>query len=229
MTQPELPIKLPNLAYFNLLDIIRGLTVIGVMFLIFTVLSGFELVKGELAWIPMTGAVFFAFGIFMLYNFDSTIELHLQRGIIQSHLIFRGRALSRTVASRSDFAAVFVDFFIVYEKESRALVNAPKNYFYSVCLLDKSGKKRCLEVFKNLEEAQQLAEQIAESWKINLFPGREKSFAIISKGPNQTLTVTYSNKEPPTVADNISSSLFWMVSITFIILFIMLILFLLRG
>ncbi len=229
MAMPESTIKLPNLSYFNILDFFRGITVVGLMVVLSMALRGFKGIGGELSWLPMTGAVFLLIGTFVLYNSDSSVLLYLQRGIIQSHFVFMGKVFSRTIASKNQVEAVVVDFMFKYEPESKAIVQAAKIYFYPVFLLDKTGKKEYLDFCKSLEEAEKLAQQIADGWKIKVFPGREKSFAIISKGPNNTFTITYSSNEPVSAADKIPSSIFWLVSFTVIIFMVMFVLYFLKN
>ena len=218
MEKSESTIKLPIISFFNIRDFLGGITFLGLLVVVSLFFFDFKGPGNELSWLPVTGVIFFIAGAFLLYNSESSVVVYLQKGNIQNHLVFMGKALSRTIASKSNTEAIAVDCQARFRDRRKTFSGPDKIYEYPVFLLDKNRAKHYIASYKSVEDANRLVEQIAAGWQIKGFCGKEKSFAILGKGPKNSITITYSSNEPQTAAERIPSSLFWYFSITMIIL-----------
>lgn len=218
MEKSEFAIKIPIISFFNFRDFFLGIAVIGLMILVSLFFVDSKGPGNELAWLRGIGAVLFIVSAFMLYNSESSVAVYLQKGNIQNHFVCFGKVFSRTVASRNDTEAIAVDCQVRFRDRRKTFSGPDKIYDYPVFLIDKARKKHYITAYRNLEDANRLVEQIAAGWQIKGFSGKEKSFAILGKGPKNSVTITYSSNEPQTAAERIPSSLFWYVSISIIIL-----------
>ncbi len=218
MEKTESTIKLPIISFFNIRDFLGGIAFLGLIVVVSLFFFDFKGPGNELSWLPLTGIIFLIAGAFLLYNSESSVVVYLQKGNIQNHFVCFGKALSRTIASKSDTEAIAVDCQVRFRDRRKTFTGPDKIYEYPVFLIDKARKKHYIAEYKNLEEANRLVERIAAGWQIKGFTGKEKSFAILGKGPKNSVTITYSSSEPLTAGEKIPSSLFWFVSITMIIL-----------
>lgn len=208
--------------YFNLLDFFLGLAVIGFILITFPLVP---LLEGDFnikydtttaVYFTIPGLILLFFGLVMAFNSELIYVLYFDKGFVQRHFVFWGKSFPRTTINKSLVEAVAVDC-IIDPQHKFAVSDGETPLVYPVFFLDKAGKKRYISYHRDLAEANDLAQNIAENWKIPIFKGRVSGHTILSKGSNNKTTITFSSKPPSSWNKDIPSSTFFMASFTLVV------------
>ncbi len=184
-----------------------GLTVLGFLFIVSRIL--YPDIGNALPWLVPISISSIVAGVFLIYNYSSSMVISLNSGLVKKRYTLMGKMLFKTIAQKSHIQAVVVD----YDKSS--ILNELSGlgqYAHPVFFIDDHGRKIYISFDKKYEDAVKLAKKIADTWNVSLYSGNEKSVAILSKGPNQKVRVTYSDKQLSSIPNSLWLLLFIFIS-----------------